>query len=316
MLPMEGKEYTVYSDASKNGLGCILMQADKVVAYASRQLKPYEKNYPTNDLELATVVFALKMWRHYLYGVSCKIYTDHQSLKYIFTQKELSLRQRRWLELLKDYDLQIQYHPGKANVVADALSRNAQHSLNTVVITPLNLLRELEDFGIQLVSHGQTNSQLSAPTIQSSLVEEIRLSQESDPELQRIKQNFKKGKSLGFVVHEDGTLRFQNRLCVPKNGELRKQILEEAHNTRYSVNPGGIKMYRDLRQYFWWNNMKKDVVEYVNKCLICQKVKPEHQRPVGELRPLEIPTWKWESISMHFVMGLPFLPRKRMLSGS
>ena len=82
---MEEKEYTVYSDASKNGLGCVLIQADKVVAYASRQLKPYEKNYPTHDLELAAVVFALKMWRHYLYGVSCKIYTDHQSLKYIFT---------------------------------------------------------------------------------------------------------------------------------------------------------------------------------------------------------------------------------------
>ena len=141
------------------------------------------------------------------------------------------------------------------------------------------------------------------------------MNQESDPELQRIKQNLEKGKSPGFVVHEDGTLRFQNRLCVPKNGELRKQILEEAHNTRYSVHPGGTKMYRDLRQYFWWNNMKKDVEEYVDRCLICQKVKAEHQRPVGELRPLEIPTWKWDSISMDFVMGLPISTSKRMLSG-
>ena len=91
------------------------------------------KNYPTHDLELAAVVFALKILRHYLYEVPCKIYTDHQSLKYIFTQKELNLRQRHWLKLLKDYDLQIQYHPGKANVVADALSRKAQHSSNTVV---------------------------------------------------------------------------------------------------------------------------------------------------------------------------------------
>jgi len=128
--------------------GCVLMQEDKVVAYASRQLKPYEKNYPTYDLELAAVVFTLKIWRHYLYGVPCKIYIDHQSLKYIFTQKELNLRQQCWLELLKDYDLQIQYHPVKANVVADALSREAQHSSNIVVITQLNLLRELEDFGI------------------------------------------------------------------------------------------------------------------------------------------------------------------------
>jgi len=104
-LLMEGKEYTICSDASKNGLGCVLMQEDKVVAYASRQLKPYEKNYTTHDFELAPVVFTLKIWRHYLYGVPCKIYTNHQSLKYIFTQKELNLRQRHWLELLKDYDL-------------------------------------------------------------------------------------------------------------------------------------------------------------------------------------------------------------------
>jgi len=87
--------------------------------------------------------------------------------------------------------------------------------------------------------------------------------------------------------------------------------LEEAHNTRYSVHPGGTKMYRDLRQYFWWNNMKKDVAEYVDKCLTCQKVKAEHQRPVGELRPLEIPTWKWDSISMDFVMGLPLSASKK-----
>jgi len=132
---MEGKEYTIYSDASKNELGCVMMQEDKIVAYASRQLKPYEENYPTHDLKLTAVVFALKIWRHYLYGVPCKIYTDYQSLKYIFTQKELNLRQRRWLELLKDYNLQIQYHPGKANIVADALSRKTQHSSNTVVIT-------------------------------------------------------------------------------------------------------------------------------------------------------------------------------------
>jgi hypothetical protein len=113
----------VYCDASKNGIGCVLMQDRKVIAYISRQLKPHEVNYPTHDLELAAVVYALKSWRHFLYGTKCELYTDHKSLKYFFTQKELNMRQRRWLELIEDYDLTINYALGRANVVADALSR-------------------------------------------------------------------------------------------------------------------------------------------------------------------------------------------------
>ena len=121
--PESGKDFVVYTDASYSGLGCVLMQDGKVIAYASRQLKPHEINYPTHDLELAAIVFALKIWRHYLYGESCYVYTDHKSLKFLPTQKELNLRQRRWMELIKDYNCIIDYHPGKANVVADALSR-------------------------------------------------------------------------------------------------------------------------------------------------------------------------------------------------
>ncbi|WVZ97277.1 hypothetical protein U9M48_042826 [Paspalum notatum var. saurae] len=124
-LPDLTKSFTVYCDASKEGLGCVLMQEGKVIAYASRQLRKHEVNYPTYDLELAAVVHALKIWRHYLFGNRCEIYTDHKSLKYIFTQNELNMRQRRWLELIKDYDLEIHYHPRKANVVADALSRKS-----------------------------------------------------------------------------------------------------------------------------------------------------------------------------------------------
>ncbi|KAI3786473.1 hypothetical protein L1987_40178 [Smallanthus sonchifolius] len=122
-LPDGNKDFVVYCDASNQGLGCVLMQREKVIAYASRQLKIHEKNYTTHDLELGAVVFALKIWRHYLYGTKCVIYTDHKSLQHIFDQKELNMRQRRWMELLNDYDCEIRYHPGKANVVADALSR-------------------------------------------------------------------------------------------------------------------------------------------------------------------------------------------------
>ena len=123
--PTYGKEYVIFRDDSLNGLGCVLMQEGKVVAYASRQLKPHEKNYPTHDLELAAIVFALKIWRHYLCGEKCFIYTDHKSLQHFPSQRELDLRQRRWMELIKDYDCVIDYHPRRANVVANALSRKS-----------------------------------------------------------------------------------------------------------------------------------------------------------------------------------------------
>jgi hypothetical protein len=121
--PDNSKPFEVFCDALGTGLRCVLMQEGRVIAYASRALQPHELNYPTHDLELAVVVHALKIWRHYLMGNGCNIFTDHKSLKYIFTQSELNMRQRRWLELIKDYDLEVHYHPDKANVVADALSR-------------------------------------------------------------------------------------------------------------------------------------------------------------------------------------------------
>ena len=125
-LPEGTDGFVLYSDASVLGYGCVLQQRSKVIAYASRQLKKHEENYTTHDLELGAVIFALKIWRHYLYGVRFTIFTDHQSLKHIFDQKELNMRQRRWIELLNDYDCDIQYTPGKGNVVADALSRKAR----------------------------------------------------------------------------------------------------------------------------------------------------------------------------------------------
>ena len=145
-LPNGRYGFVVYSDASQQGLGCVLMQNDRVIAYASRQLKKHEENYPTHDLELAAVVFALKIWRHYLYGVPCRIFTDHKSLQYIFTQKELNLRQRRWLELIKDYDCTIEYHSGKTNVVADALSRRPKEFIVSFEIRLYSTIGGSESF--------------------------------------------------------------------------------------------------------------------------------------------------------------------------
>ena len=131
-------------DASGIGIGCVLMQEGRVIAYASRQLKKDEEHYPIHDLELATIVHALKVWRYYLLGNICHIYTDHKSLKYIFTQSELNMRQRRWLELIKDYDLEVHYHPGKANVVADALSHKSHY--HCLIVEPMQrtLCQEME----------------------------------------------------------------------------------------------------------------------------------------------------------------------------
>ncbi|KAK1613206.1 hypothetical protein QYE76_036879 [Lolium multiflorum] len=150
-VPEPGKDYTVYCDASKNGLGCVLMQDRKVIAYGSRQLKPHEHNYPVHDLELAAVMYALKSWRQFLYGSKCELYTDHKSLKYFFTQKELNMRQKRWLELIKDYELTINYTPGKANVVADALSRKSTDNQPTEWEIPKELRKELEEAQILLI---------------------------------------------------------------------------------------------------------------------------------------------------------------------
>ncbi|GKE86462.1 putative reverse transcriptase domain-containing protein [Tanacetum coccineum] len=122
-LPEGSKDFIAFCDASKKGLGAVLMQGEKVISYASRQWKIHKKNYTTHDLELGAVVFALKIWRHYLYGTKCTVFTNNKSLQHILDQKELNMRQRRWLELLSDYNCDIRYHPRKANVIADALSR-------------------------------------------------------------------------------------------------------------------------------------------------------------------------------------------------
>jgi hypothetical protein len=150
-VPETDKDYIVYCDASKQGIGCVLMQDRKVIAYGSRQLRPNEVNYPTHGLELPAVVYALKSRRHFLYGAKCELYTDHKSLKYFFTQKELNMRQRRWLELIKDYDLTINYTSGKANVVADALSRKSTDSVTVDIELPQGLKRELEQAEIMFL---------------------------------------------------------------------------------------------------------------------------------------------------------------------
>ncbi|RVW89330.1 Transposon Ty3-I Gag-Pol polyprotein [Vitis vinifera] len=202
--PISGELFTIYCDASTVGLGCVLMQQGKVVAYASRQLKQHERNYPTHDLELAE-------W------------------------------QRRWMKTLEDYDFALHYHPGKANIVADALR------------------------------HGPCLYSISArPMV-----------------IQRI---------MEAQVHDE---------FFRKDVELRNELLADAHRAKYTIHPGNTKMYQDLKRQFWWSGMKRDIAQFVANFQICQQVKAEHQRPAGLLQPLPIPEWKWDNITMDFVIGLP-----------
>ncbi|GJR00711.1 putative reverse transcriptase domain-containing protein [Tanacetum coccineum] len=272
-------DFVVYCDASIRGLGVVLMQRMKVIAYASKQLKIHEKNYTTHDLELGAVMFALKIWRHYLYGTKCVVFTDHKSLQHILDQKDLNMRQRRWIELLSDYDCEIRYHPGKANVIADALSRKER-------IKPLRVRALVMTIGLDLPSR-ILEAQKEAVKVENLEAEDIS------------------GMLKKLEARADGTLCLDNRSWLPCYGDTRSLIMHESHKSKYSIHPGSDKMYHDLKMLYWWPNMKADIATYVSKCLTCAKVKAEHQRPSGLLVQPDIPEWKWEKITMDFITKLP-----------
>jgi hypothetical protein len=228
-------------------------------------------NYLILDLELAVVVHALNIWRHYLMGKRYALYTDHKCLKYIFTQSDLNLRQRRWLELIKVYDLGISYHPGKANVVADALSLRSHANHLVVKGIPSKLCDEFAKLKIV------ANTEVVEMEVGSSLLQLIHRGQVEDEKIQEIKCNIKEEKLPGFSEDDRGVLWYKGRICVPSINELKDKILHEAHESAYSIHPGGNKMYHDLKATYWWYGMKRDVVEYVALCDTCRRVKAEHQ---------------------------------------
>ncbi|GKA48570.1 putative reverse transcriptase domain-containing protein [Tanacetum coccineum] len=224
VLPEGIEDMVVYSDASYFGLGCVLMQRGKVIAYASRKLKKHEENYSTHDLELAAVVFALKIWRHYLYGVKFIIYTDHRSLQYFLKKKDPNMRQRRWLDLLKDYDCEIRYHPSEANVVADALSQKEKEK-----VTRIHSLRMIVTFDL-------------FDRIRAAQVEALK------------EENWKSEHITSYIPHFEydsrGTKTRQGRIYIPFRSHVKDFLFEEAHMSKYSIHQGATKMYLDLKRNY------------------------------------------------------------------
>ncbi|GJS73761.1 putative reverse transcriptase domain-containing protein [Tanacetum coccineum] len=290
-LPEGSEDFIAYCDTSKKGLGAVLIQREKVISYASRQLEIHEKNYTTHDLELGAVVFALKIWRRYVYGTKCTVFTDHKSLQYILDQKELNMRQRRWLELLSDYDCDIRYHPGKANVVVDALSRKEREPPLRVRALVMTISLDLPKQILNAQTEARKPENIKKEDVGGMLIENAKF-----PEAIREQK---------LEPRADGTLCLNGRSWLPCYGDLRTVIMHESHKSKYSIHPGSDKMYQDMKKLYWWPNMKADIATYVSKCLTCAKVKAEHQRPSGLLVQPKIPEWKWDNITMDFVTKLP-----------
>ncbi|GJW51043.1 putative reverse transcriptase domain-containing protein [Tanacetum coccineum] len=244
-LPEGVENFIVYCDASHKGLGVVLMQNKKVIVYALRQLKIHEKNYTTHDLELG---------------------------------KALNMRQRRWLELLSDYDYEIRYHLGKANVVVDALNRKERikplHVRDLVMAIGLDLPKKI----LEAQTEARKPENIETEDVGGMLIENLR---ESDNPMKE-----------KLEPHADGTLCLNNRSWLPCFGDLRTLIMHESHKSKYSVHLGSNKMYKDMKKLYWWPNMKANIATYVSKCLTCLKVKAEHQKPSGLLVQPNIPQWK------------------------
>jgi hypothetical protein len=241
-------------------------------------------------------------------GAKCNIYTDHKSLKYIFTQADLNMRQRFWLELIKDYDLEVHYHPGKANVVANALSRKAHCHCLSIATFDDTLCNQMRKLNLEIIPQGSLN----LLSIESTLQDRIIMLQLHDEGIKIIKSKLSLGEAKYKCFHTDhqGVLWFHKCIVVPKDHQLRKQILYEAHLSKFFFHPGSTKMYQDLRQHFWWTRMKREIAKYVSECDTCQRVKASHLKASGTLQPLPIPSWKWEDISMDFIVGLPNTSQK------
>ena len=233
-------------------------------------------SYPVHDIKLAAVIFALKLWRHW-----------------------------RWLEVIKDYDMEIVYHLGKANRVADALSRRPKVTVNAMMTVPWELYRELYNFGLEIFTRYKVGHSLGAMTVQPTLFDRMIEAQLKDPKVVELIHKVKANETDAFELGERGELRMNGRLCVPNQPKLKNKILKEGHQSLFHLHPDRDKMIEEIRELVWWKGLRKNVSEFLSKCLVCQRVKFERQKSSGLLQPLPVADWKWDSISIDFLIGPP-----------
>nr|GEW44925.1 putative reverse transcriptase domain-containing protein [Tanacetum cinerariifolium] len=283
---LEGNDdFVVYCDASIQGLGAILMQREKVIAYASRQLKPHEENYTTHDLELGAVVFALKIWRHYLYGTKCIVFNDHKSLQHLLNQKEVNMRQRRWLELLADYDCEIRYHHGKANVVADALSR--KRIIKSRQVKPLRVRKEIMFEYLNLLwscfggKPGLSKKELVRILKEQNNVDKASASCAQFLEIENLKHNLSEHLKEKESLEQNVTL-LKNDFQKEESRNIDRELALEKHvkelsNIVFKINQSAQTVHMLTKSQFFYDHSTRQALGFQNPCYLkkAQQLEPK-----------------------------------------
>ena len=310
ILPREHLPFVVQTDASGFAIGATLMQnlgkGLQPIAFLSHKMLPAETKYPTHEQELLAIVHACKEWRHYLYGKTFTIQTDHKSIVHFKTQQHMSPRQIRWSEYLQQFNYDIEYKVGSENVVADALSRRHDHETNNSNSNTLTTLNTIST--MNTLNHVHTEIEMKQGT---ELSNRIRQAYELEPEIKLLLEdlsstsNNEKHRNIEYTLTEQGLILKGNRILVPDNEEIRTQIITSCHDDKSAAHPGITKTIELVSRDFYWKHLHRHVKEYVNTCVPCQRNKPSSQTPLGLLQPIPTPEQRFHTWTMDLITQLP-----------